>query len=336
MKSNKTSGTGLTRRAAVLGGAAAAGGWMLPAPAILRAQELPAVRCATATPGFTTVFYDVIRDRKLDQKQGFRLSEPVLNASIGTLFNDFVAGSSDLIIASWDPILTRFHGGVPCQLLCSLMTADMIGIVATKAGPRTVADLNGKIIAAPQQSGVYRMTRALIKDMLGEDIEKVAQVQNTDNPAQGVTLVIADRADAAVAWEPMISSGMQKRTDIDVIYSAGGAFREKTGRDLPYFCVNVRKELLAAAPDMASKLNAAFGECVALIDSDFEAIAAKYADRTRIEANTLKIAKASGRFKFHYAAASDPDLQQTITTASEILVRQGVVSRKAEAGFFAA
>ncbi|MDI4238277.1 twin-arginine translocation pathway signal protein [Bradyrhizobium sp. Arg237L] len=324
----------LPSRRALMGAALSAGAWAALSPSVLRAQDLPTIRCATATPGFTTVFYDVIRDRKLDEKNGFKLDDPVLNASIGTLFNDFVAGSSDVIVASWDPVLTRYQAGVPCQLLCTLMTADMIGIVATKAGPQSIAALKGKIIAAPQQSGVYRMTRAIIKELTGEDIETVAQVQNADNPAQGVTLVIADRADAAVAWEPMISSGMQKRKDIDVIFSAGKSFREKIGADLPYFCVNVRKEMVAAG--MAPKLNAAFAECVKIADTEFDAIAVKYAARTKIDVDTLKIARESGRFKLQYGAANDPKVQATLTTASEMLARQGVLPRKADPGFFAA
>lgn len=310
-------------------------GTVLAAPAVLRAQALTPVKCATATPGLTVVFYDVIRELKLDEKNGFKLSEPVLNASIATLFNEFVAGSSDLIIASWDPILTRYQSGVPCQLLCTLTTADMIGVVATKSGPRTIADLKGKIIAAPQQSGVYRVTRALIKELLGEDIESVSQVQNADNPAQGVMLVIADRADAAVAWEPMISSGIRRRPDLNVIFSVGGAFREKTGLDLPYFCVNVRKELVSSSADTAKRINAAFAECVSRIESDFDTIAAKYAERTKIETDVLKAAKAAGRLKFKQASSGDAATQKTITVASEILTRQGILSRPVDAGFFA-
>lgn len=326
----------MTRRDVVLGGAAGAA--MLadfPAPAILHAQEAVTAKWATATPGFTVVFYDYIRDNKLDQKYGLRFPEPILNSSIGTLFNDFVAGSYELMIASWDPILVRQQAGVPCQLLCTLMTADMIGIVATKSGPARVADLKGKIVAAPQQSGVYRMTRAFLKEFDNVDIEAVAQVQNADNPAQGVTLVIADRADAAVAWEPMISSGMVRRPDLNVIYNAGDVFRARTSLDLPYFCVNVRKELLARAPDMAVKLNAMFAECVAGIDANFDQVADKYAARALIDASVLKAAKKAGRLRFKYAAASDPLTQKTITTASEILVRQGVLTKPADAAFFA-
>ena len=87
---------------------------------------------------------------------------------------------------------------------------------------------------------------------------------------------------------------------------------------------------------LAQKLNAAFADAVALIDGEFDTIAAQYAPRTKIDVETLKIARASGRFKLAYGAASDPKVQATITTASEILTRQGVLTRKAEAGFFAA
>ena len=211
------------------------------------------------------------------------------------------------MIASWDPILVRQQAGVPCQLLCTLMTADMIGMVATRQGPASVADLKGKIVAAPQQSGVYRMTRAFLKEFDDVDLEAVAQVQNADNPAQGVTLVIADRADAAVAWEPMISSGMVRRPDLKVIYNAGEAFRAKTSLDLPYFCVNVRKDLLDREPGMATKLNAMFADCVAGIEANFDQVADKYATRARIEADVLKSAMRSGRLRFKYGRGIRPD-----------------------------
>jgi NitT/TauT family transport system substrate-binding protein len=320
----------------MIGAAASTAGLTgLSAPSILRAQEPFTAKWATATPGLTVAFYDYIRDNKLDQKHGLRFPEPILNSSIGTLFNDFVAGTYELMIASWDPILVRQQSGVPCQLLCTLMTADMIGVVAAKHGPKTVSDLKGKVIAGPQQSGVYRMTRAFIKEFDGIDIEAVAQVQNADNPAQGVTLVIADRADAAVAWEPMISSGVARRPDLDVIYSPGASFTAKTSLQLPYFCVNVRKELLDRTPGIAARLNAMFAECVAGMDANFDQVADKYATRTLIDASVMKAAKKAGRIRFNYGAASDPVTQKSIITASEILQRQGVLPKVADAAFFA-
>ena len=73
-------------------GAAAVGA--LAAPSVLCAQETAPIRAATASPGLTVMFYDYIRDNGLDKKNGVELAAPVLNSSIGTLYNDFVAPST--------------------------------------------------------------------------------------------------------------------------------------------------------------------------------------------------------------------------------------------------
>jgi hypothetical protein len=54
-----------------------------------------------------------------------------------------------------------------------------------------------------------------------------------------------------------------------------------------------------------------------------------------LEAKVLKVAKSAGRLRFDYNAASDPDFQKTVTSASEILVRQGILAKPADSGFFA-
>jgi hypothetical protein len=88
-------------------------------------------------------------------------------------------------------------------------------------------------------------------------------------------------------------------------------------------------------PDASKRLNAIFSECVGIIGEQFETIAERYAERTRIEAKVLSDAKKSGRIRFQYTAASDPDTQKTIQEASQILVRQGVLARPADSTFFA-
>ena len=140
---------------------------------------------------------------------------------------------------------------------------------------------------------------------------------------------------AAVAWEPMISQGIERRSDLGIIFNVGEAFRKHTSQSLPYFCITVRKELLDRSPDMAKRLNAMFAECVKGIDADFDALAEKYASRTMLETKVLKVAKSAGRLRFDYNAASDPDFQKTVTSASEILVRQGILAKPADSGFFA-
>jgi NitT/TauT family transport system substrate-binding protein len=307
-----------------------------PAPAVLRAQEAVTARWATSTPGLTVVFYDYIRDNKLDEKHGLRFPAPILDPSISSLYKGLVDGTYDLIVGSWDPFVDHHNAGVPCQLLCTLMTADMIGLIATTNGPRTISDLKDKTIAAPKQSGVYRMTRAFIKELDGLDIETGAQVENADRPGLGVLQMIADRADAALAWEPLISSGMLLRPDLEVIYGGARSFREKTGLDLPYFCILVRKDLLDRTPGISRKLNAMFADCVADMDANFDEVANRYATRVRVYPSALKAARSAGRLRFKFAAASDPVTQQTISAASDILVRHGVLKKPASPGFFAA
>src|ERR687897_382683 len=101
--------TQISRRNLITRAGALAAATALPAPAVVRAQEPFTAKWATATPGLTVAFYDYIRDNKLDQKHGLRFPEPILNTSIATLFNDFVADSYELMIASWDPFLTRYQ-----------------------------------------------------------------------------------------------------------------------------------------------------------------------------------------------------------------------------------
>ena len=111
----------------------------------------------------------------------------------------------------------------------------------------------------------------------------------------------------------MISSGIARRADMGVIFNAGGAFRDKTGLDLPYFCVNTRKELLAKLPDAATRLNAAFAECVATIEAEFPAIAARYAERTKIDAALLTHRES--------ARALDDDQLVNITSTRRLVAR---------------
>ena len=132
----------------------------------------------------------------------------MLNTSISTLYSEFVAGSFDMTASVFDTWGLNYLAGVPVKLICGLTTADLIGIVVPGNGAKTLADLRGKTIAAPMSSGIYRMTRALVLETSGVDLETDATVQNAQNPAQGLTLLLAGRADAAVAWEPMISSAI--------------------------------------------------------------------------------------------------------------------------------
>jgi len=157
----------LTRRSFVQSAAAISAVTGL-APVIGRtaAHASEPVRWASLTPGFTVLVTEYIRYHKLDEKNGFKLAEPINYTSVPTYYGDFVAGNYDVCIGSWDTFATRYLSRVPIKLLCNISTAQMINIMAPKDGAKAVADLRGKILAAPQSTGTYRMVRAVVQDVL--------------------------------------------------------------------------------------------------------------------------------------------------------------------------
>ena len=323
----------ITRRHILAGGAAAAAGVSMPWVARAEAGLMP-IRCGTATPGFTVVFFDYVRDNKLDEKYGFKLAAPVLDTSISTLYSEFVAGSFDMTASVFDNWGLDYLAGVPVKLICGLTTADMIGIVVPGNGAKTLADLRGKTIAAPRSSGIYLMTRALVRETSGVDLESEATVQNAPNPAQGLTLVLAGRADAAVAWEPMISSAMVKRPDLRILADTGQMYRDKYKLDLPMFSLGARRELLQREPDVGKRLLAMYADCLQGIERNLPAVAVKYAERMLIDAKVTLMAKDAGRLRFEYMSCAEEPARHVFRQGFELLVRNKVLSRMPDDGIF--
>src|ERR1035437_6812521 len=248
-------------RTAAAGGVAATTG--LGFGLRLASAANPHATWANLSPGFTILVTEYMLPKKLDEKNGVQFGAPINYTSVGTFYQDFVAGRYDVCIGTWDTFAARYLAGVPIEMVCTISTGDMINIVAPANGPSNVKQLAGKTLAALQSSGTYRLTKALIKEYNGIDLEAVATVQNVDNPAAAVTLVMADRADAGLSWEPKISSALRRVPTLKVIYNAGAEYRAKTGLDLPFFGVAIRKELAGKDPHIARKINRAFADCLA-------------------------------------------------------------------------
>jgi NitT/TauT family transport system substrate-binding protein len=316
-------------------GAAAATAGVLCVPSTARAQAA-GLKWANLAPGFTTLVTDYMIAKGLDKANGLNLGKPTAYTAVSTYYNDFVAGNYDVCIGSWDTFAARYLAGVPLQYVCSITTANMINIITPGGGATSIKALDGKTLAAPQSTGTYRMMRALIKELEGFDIETATKIQNVDNPAAPVTLVMANRADAALSWEPNISAGLKRVPDMKVIYSAGLEYRKKFNTDLPYFGVAVRKEAIARDPQLVARLNKAFGDCLAGITGNVEEAVTIAGANSGIPADVLRVAIASGRLQFKHVSTSDEAGKQTLRVAGDFLVRNGLLPRALDNGFFAA
>src|ERR1700761_4883375 len=195
-------------RRVMLGGAAACAS--LAMPNIIRAQDLPHIRFSLLATGFSVLFSDYLLSNKLDRKNGFILDSTGTFVSVSAYYNDFVTGGFDFGFGTWDTFAARYMAGVPLRLLGNLVSANMVSIVASADGPRSLQELPGKALTAAAFTGTFRLTKAFLKEFNGLDLDSQVTLQNVDNPATAVTLVMANRADAALSWEPNISIGLHK------------------------------------------------------------------------------------------------------------------------------
>jgi NitT/TauT family transport system substrate-binding protein len=328
--------TDLTRRNFLV--ASAAGSFTLP-PTIRSAFAAADIqlRWASLQPGFTVLPVQYILANDLGRKNGLIFPDPTPYTAVSTYYNDFVAGNYDVCIGSWDTFAARYQAGVPLKYVCTITDANMIALLAPKAGVDDVSKLKGKTIAALQSTGTYRMVRALINEAFGFDMEKEATIQNVDNPAASVTLLMADRADAALSWEPNITTGLIKKPDLRVILKAGDVYKRLSGGlELPYFGVAIRKELADANPGIAAKLGKVFQDCINGINADTARAADLFGSKTGVPAETLKLAMGSRRLTFNYRPMSDELARSSILLASQFLARNGLLTKPVDDKFFAA
>ena len=294
------------------------------------------VRWASLQPGFTVLPVQYILANDLGRKHGLNLPDPAPYTAVSTYYNDFVAGNYDVCIGSWDTFAARYQAGVPIKYLCSITDANMIALLAPRSGVSDVAALKGKTIAALQSTGTYRMVRALIKEAFGFDMEKDATIQNVDNPAASVTLLMADRADAALSWEPNITTGLLKKPDLRVIMRAGDVYKKLSGGlELPYFGVAIRKELADANPGVAAKVGKVFEDCLAGINADTTKTIDLFGSKTGVAPDTLKEAMGSKRLAFEYRSMSDDTSRASVVQASAFLARNGLLNKPVDENFFA-
>ncbi|CAM3423611.1 SsuA/THI5-like domain-containing protein [Bordetella sputigena] len=293
------------------------------------------LKWANLTPGFTTLLTDYISAKQIAKANDLALGKPTSYTAVSTYYNDFVAGNYDVCIGSWDTFASRYLAGVPLQYVCSVTTGNMINIVTRAQAVRRLQDLQGRTVAAPQSTGTYRMMRAVMQEIDGIDLEKVATVQNVDNPAASVTLVMANRADAALTWEPNVSMGLERMPDMRVLYSAGEAFRQKLHLDLPYFGVAVRKEAIARDPGLVERLNRAFQQSIEGIMTHTDEALKIAGANSGSSPQVLKTAIESKRLEFKHASMQTEEGRRSILVANEFLQRSGALPKMVDRGFFA-
>lgn len=317
-------------RRGFLGGAAALA---LPSPLAL-AQEARATRWAYLVPGFTVLIARTIAAKGLPGRFGLNLAAPTEYSTVSTYYNDFAAGNYDVCIGSWDVFAARQQAGVPIRLLCTITTADMILVLTGDRSVRGIEDLRGKTLAAAQSTGTYRMVSGLIRERYNMEVGKDITVQGVDNPAAAVTLVMANRAEAGLSWEPNISAGLKRRSDLRVIFNAGEVYREMNQATLPYFGVAVRNDWAERNPRAVAQVRQVFEACIAGINADPQEAVRSVGSATGFPPEVIADSLTSKRLSFRFGPMTDAGERDAVVKAGEFLKRNGLVQRSVDQDFF--
>jgi NitT/TauT family transport system substrate-binding protein len=327
-----------TRRRLIEAGAALIGGIASPAigfPTILRAATVTRLKCVTLATGVSVIVDAYMQAKRFDLKNDVDLVAVNSYTSIANYYNDFAAGTFDVAIGSWDTFAQMYGRGIPIRLACTAASAELVSIVAAKNGPATIEELRGKTLAAVQASGSYKLSKMVIQDIWGIALEKDVPVENVPNPAQALTMIMADRAAAALSWEPSVSGAIARVPDMMPIFNLGAAYRQHRHGALPYFTYAIQSAVLKGRPDLAARVAKSFTDCIAEIMADPSEAIALAAPEMKIAPQALRIGFDSGRLQLKAEPMSNPATRRAVARAADYMHRNGGLADSVDDGFFA-
>ncbi|MDI4238278.1 ABC transporter substrate-binding protein [Bradyrhizobium sp. Arg237L] len=298
------------------------------------AEDMPRLSWATFTPGFVPAFMDYTLAKGFDRASGVVLDPPKPYSSLTSYYGDFVAGAFDMCFGSWDTFAVRAFAGVPMRYLCGINPGSLLNIVTMSDQIKSLTDLRGKTLAAPTSSGTFRLMKSLLHSFQGFDIEKECTIQTVDHPLGGVTLVLADRAEAALTWEPSVTIGALKNTKLRVLLNMGGVYQTHEKAEMPFLGLAIRQQALDKYPGIADRLYKTFAAGCEAMNAEPQAAYSASEKTTGLPTSTLVTATQSGRLKYVFASMDDPKSRQAVIRSSEILAAEKDLPKPVTDTFF--
>jgi NitT/TauT family transport system substrate-binding protein len=322
----------LSRRSIVT---ATLGAVLIASPAVLRADQPIRVRTVDLSTGLSIIFSRVMAAKRFDLRHGIDLSPVAQYPSLGTYYADFIAGRFDVAMGSFDVFALRYLAGVQARFIGNYATADMIEILTSPNGPKSIAELRGKTLAVTTQSGVYRSVKAFVRKFHGLVIEKDISIQNSDNPSGTLTLLLADRVDAALSWGPPINVALARNPELRTLYNLGRELRERGSIEWPVFIVAAQQEILTKHPGIGARIHAAYADCAAAIMKNPEEAASIAAGDLGYAPGILVQAFTSKRLVLVAQPANDPATREMVRNAAAVYHEEGAFPSAQIDGFFA-
>ncbi len=327
----------LSRRRFIHGSAIAAGGLTLGAlgtPFVARAADPSQISLGGMSNGWSLMATTMMKERGFDKKHKVEI-EPKFYPTLAVYYADYIAGRIDVAMGAWDFFAAQYIKGVPIRMLGAVSTYSMAGFLVGPKGPKTLEELKGKSLAALQGGGLYSLTKATLKKFSGIELEKDVTVQNIQNINAGVTLVAADRADAALVWEPGLATGLKMMPGARVLVTIDDYLKQHTGREGPYFALSVQEATLKRDPSAAQRLTDAYSELFDYVGKNADEFAemGKVQD---LDPAIMRAAMSSGRLKLQMRPSSVEKNRADMQFFADMLSENDGLPGKLPASFYIA
>jgi NitT/TauT family transport system substrate-binding protein len=284
----------------------------------LQAQSLPVIRVPILASGITSVLQVVSNERHLDRAHGFQFKTSAPYESLDAYYADFLAGQFDVEGGISESYAVRFLRGAPVQLMATLVSAGA-SLLAKDPAISTVAALRGRTLAAPLTSGRYVILRGLLLKYYGFDLERDAKVIGVPNPSAGITFVLAGRADAALSWEPIVSSALLQNPALRLVLDTRIEYRTRTGRELYQVVLAGQRDTIRGNPVLMRQVIAAYRDAAEFMQRDPDAAAILVAQHSDISRDAFLQAVRSRRIAFAVQSFTDPVARRAILDEFGIL-----------------
>lgn len=267
--------------------------------------KIEKVSYATLKTGVSVIFNEFLKEKRPDLDNGLDINIVDEYTSVSGYYNDFISGAFELGIGSWDTYLKMYRMGVPVQMATSITTGSMINIVTHENGPSSIEELKGKTIAGIVASGAFNICAGVIKEVYGLELGKDIYVQNVPSPAQAMTLLMSGNVDAALSWEPNISSAMGRVPGMRVIYNLGESYEKSAGVFMPYFSLALHKDAVKRNSSIARKVHNTFASINAQINNNPMEAFEIAAPHLSVKPEVLMDAYNAGRLQFKSTSMSN-------------------------------
>jgi ABC-type nitrate/sulfonate/bicarbonate transport system substrate-binding protein len=260
------------------------------------AQELTKVKVGRLTfASMMTIFTDIIKDQKLDQKNGIDM-ELVNHGTVVGHYAAYASGEADLGSGGPLAIQKLRNEGVPLAAVFTLVRLNSMVVITSDPTVRSIQDLKGKTMAADMGASEFYILSTFGKSV-GLDIGKDISVVQA-NPAAARAQLQAKRVDAVMTWEPSATMTLGDSKDYRVILNGDTAWNQLSKNRGWELVVIMRDGYLKQNPLAVPKLLKVFQSGVDFLKANPDAADAIAVKTVKLPPGVFKDAITSGRLDY--------------------------------------